>query len=234
MLDDLKCGIKPARVLCLGLRGKTQYLSPRTPREEIKEACREVKKEDWDYFACKVGIWGTCYLMGPDTLRNNLFKESDGALDWSRNEAIEFQRLVFLRYQVKRWHETKSRQLGTNASITSASGHRRVFFGRREEILGAALSHEPQANTTYATNLAVARLWADPENRLPNQALRIEPLHQVHDAIVGQFRKEDTSWAVGRIKSYFNNEVVIAGQRIIIPFEGGYGPSWGELNEGTI
>jgi DNA polymerase I-like protein with 3'-5' exonuclease and polymerase domains len=62
-----------------------------------------------------------------------------------------------------------------------------------------------------------------------NTKLRIEPLHQVHDALVGQFKISETSWAIPKIKSYFNNELNIAGQKIIIPFEGGYGKSWGEL-----
>jgi DNA polymerase len=233
MLDDLLNGIKPAKVLCLGLRGQTQFLSPSTTREAIREACKTVKKEDWDYFACKIGIWGSCYLMGPDTLRNHLFEESDGELDWNRNEAVNFQRLIFLRYQVKRWHDFTSRKLANSPTITAASGHRRVFFGRREEILGKALAHEPQANTTYATNLALDRLWKDPENRM-DKKLRIEPLHQVHDAILGQFYKDDTDWAVVKIKSYFNNPLLIAGQKITIPFEGNYGPSWGELNLGSI
>lgn len=233
MLDDLYYGVKPAITLCLGLRGQTKYLSPATPRGEILEAAKQVKKEDWDYFACKIGIWGTCYLMGPDTLRANLLEESDGKLDWSRSEAQDFQRLVFLRYQVKRWHDAVSRRLAIKPVIVAASGHRRVFFGRNTEILGKALAHEPQANTTYATNLAAAKLWRDEENRQGNR-LRIEPLHQVHDALCGQFPKHDTAWATARIKSYFDNTLTIAGQQIIIPFDGAYGPSWGDTSVGKI
>lgn len=240
MLDDLTAGIKPAKVLCLGLRGVTKALDPRIPREELAHLCATVKKEDWDYFACKIGIWGICYLMGIDLLRNIILEESDGKLDWSRSEATSFQRLVFIRYQVRRWHDHTARKLAQKPVIVAASGHRRLFLGRSDEILGKALAHEPQANTTYATNLAAFRLWTDPENRLPKPTnespggLRIEPLHQVHDALCGQFKKTDTAWATPRIKSYFNNELVIAGRKITIPFEGHYGPSWGEQKEGTI
>lgn len=233
MLDDLYGGVKPAKVLCLGLRGNTRYLSPNTPREEIREACKGVKSDDWDYFACKIGIWGTAYLMGVDLLRNTLLEQSDGELDWSRQEAYDFQRLVFIRYALKRWHEQKSRELSRRPIIVAASGHKRTFFGRSTEILGKALAHEPQANTTYATNLAMWKLWTDPENRVgpvtSSPRLKIEPLHQVHDAIVGQFHKDDTAWAITKIKSYFANPLVIANQVITIPFEGFYGPSWGEL-----
>lgn len=64
--------------------------------------------------------------------------------------------------------------------------------------------------------------------------LIIEPLHQVHDAVNGQFPKDRTSWAVPRIKKYFDQPITIAGITLTIPFEGGYGPSWGQLKEGVI
>jgi len=232
MLEDLYAGIKPAKVLCLGLRGKTKYLNPNCPREEVAEACKEVRKEDWDYFACKIGQHGTCYLMGKILLAKQIFEESDGAVDLKPSQTEELQNLFGLRYKYKRWHEATARRLASSPTLTAASGHRRVFFGRRDEILGAALAYEPQANTTYATNLAAWRLWTDPDNRYTDSRgrvlLRAEPLHQVHDALCGQFPKTHTDWSVGKIKSWFNNPLVIAGQRIVIPFEGHYGPSWGE------
>ena len=30
------------------------------------------------------------------------------------------------------------------------------------------------------------------------------------------------------VKSYFNNTLTIAGLDLVIPYDGGYGPSWGE------
>ena len=134
--------------------------------------------------------------------------------------------------------------------LVSASGHTRKFFSRRKSWNARArvveadqntwreyIADEPQENTTYATNLALSKLWTDPENR-QGQRLRIEPLHQVHDALIGQFRIADTEWACARIRHYFSNTLLIAGTHLIIPFEGAYGPSWGEMGEkhggGTI
>jgi hypothetical protein len=106
-----------------------------------------------------------------------------------------------------------------------------------------ACAEEPQNNTTYATKLAIKRLWNDPDNWVhglgtaTNQnktRLKILPLITVHDSLNGQFRKEDTTWAVGKIKQWFNNPLQVAGQEIVIPFEGAYGTSWGNLKEGTI
>ena len=64
------------------------------------------------------------------------------------------------------------------------------------------------------------------ENRRPNGTFRIEPLHQVHDALIGQFDAEDLEWARVKIREYFNNPIKIAGTELVIPFEGGYGRNW--------
>ena len=153
-----------------------------------------------------------------------------------------------MRYPgLTRWHNFIQSQIQQKPFLTCASGQTRQFFGRPKEILTKAVAYEPQANTTYATNLAMSRLWNDEDNRiqspvgraLPNQTrnmrasnmqLRIMPLHQVHDALVGQFPCPDLVWSIGKIKSYFDNAITIAGQKITIPFEGGYGRSWGELD----
>mgnify|MGYP003538700821 FL=1 len=145
------------------------------------------------------------------------------------------QDLYFSRYRgVKMWQEYIRQTLNNTAQLPCASGHIRTFFGRRKDHATHAegFSHEPQANTTYATNLALHRLWADPLNRISingKTQLRIEPLHHVHDALCGQFYRADVDFAIERIKDWFNNELVIAGRTITIPFEGQYGPSWGCL-----
>lgn len=265
MFDDYKAGIKPAKVLCYLLRHGASSLVGKT-RQEIYLLTKVISGKDWDYFACKIGQHGTCYLMGPRLLSNMIFIQSEGKVSMSQGDCEDLQRLFFIRYNVKIWHSWMQRNLSQCLSdpkrkhpyVTSASGFRRRFFGRYNEILGQALAHEPQANTTYATNLAAWRLWTDNENRISQEindgrtmsntllgterndmvrcmsrsirtALRIEPLHQVHDALVGQFKIEDTDWAVGKIKSYFNNEIVIAGIPLVIPFEGNYGSSWGNM-----
>lgn len=236
MLDDLLNKIKPAARICYMLRHGNASLAGKS-RDEIRALLKEVKSEDWDYFACKQGIWGTCYLMGPDTLGLVIAIQSEGRRWMSRSEVKDFQNAVFAAYRVKMWHAATERKLAAKPELVAASGHRRRFFGRPGEILGQALAHEPQANTTYATNLAMYKLWTDSDNRKllgSRVSLRIEPLHQVHDALLGQFRIEDTAWAVTKIKSYFDNPIVIAGQKITIPFEGAYGTSWGNLDKGTI
>jgi len=232
MLEDYLFGLKPYRILALMLRHGASISNK--PRPELAELSHEVKKHDWDAFACKQGQHGTCYLMGPRTLADRVFIESEGKVSIDENDARHLQGLFMHRYRVKVWHNAVTRKLQLKPELRGASGHKRWFFGRREEILGEALANEPQVNTTYATSLAMKRLWTDPENRTPEGKLIIEPLHQVHDALVGQWPQEKREWARAKVRGYFNNQLVIAGIPIVIPFEGGYGPDWKNTDVGEI
>lgn len=130
-----------------------------------------------------------------------------------------------------------------------------TYGERLTKTLQEFLADEPQQNTTYATNCAMHKLWFDPANRIAKRegqtiwncsgdtfylgeehtytrlvpgTLLIEPLHSVHDALCGQWPKPIVTWARAKVKEYFNNTLNIAGHSIIIPFDGAYGPSWGE------
>lgn len=150
----------------------------------------------------------------------------------------ELQHLYFRRYPgILSWHRWVEQTILNKHRLVSASGHVRRFFGRKREgtklnheTFKAALAEEPQANTTYATNLALEKLWFSPENRRANGALRVEPLHQVHDALIGQFDNAEIDFALPFIRRCFDNPLTIAGITLTIPFEGAYGPSWGELH----
>ena len=233
MIDDLRFGIKPAARLCYMLRHDNGSFVGKE-RPEIKDMLKEVKGEDWDYFACKVGIWGICYTMGPDLLADEILEESAGKVALSRADVKNFHMAVHAAYRIRLWHEATARKIAKKAELVCDGGHTRRFFGRAREILGDVLSHEPQYNTTRATNMAMYRLWTDPENRRPDGGLIVEPLHSVHDALVTQFKKDNVEWATKKLKEWFNNPLTIAGQRIVIPFDGKYGESWGNLTAGTI
>jgi hypothetical protein len=231
MLDDYKFGLKPASILCLAFRGKTRYLDPACPREEIKEACKEVKSKDWDYYSAKKATHGSAYLEGAKRLSEQIFVDSEGKFSMSVHEIEKLQRAFFVRYRgVPMWHQQSAALLKRKPELVSASGHKRRFFGREDEILGEWLAERPQNNTTYALKLAIHKLWRDPENRENDRHVIIGQL-PVHDALVGQFPKSRLDWALPKIREYFNNTLVISGIPLVIPFEGAYGPSWGELGK---
>lgn len=250
MLLDYRAGISPFKVLTLKLLGKPV---PKD-RAELAEAVKVIHKDSWERFAMKRVQHGGCYLEGGLTISRNILKDSEGKLYMPPKEcdAMKEYMLAERYWGVRKWHKWVADKINPRTQgksvMVMASGHVRHFFGRPDEILTKAVAAEPQHNTTYAIKLAMYKLWTDPENRtlplveteLPSGhpskrcLLRIEPLHTVHDSLNGQFKKADTAWASIKIKSYLANELTIAGQKITIPYEGGFGPSWGNLNEGKL
>ena len=49
-----------------------------------------------------------------------------------------------------------------------------------------------------------------------------------------QFRIEDLEWAKQRIAYYFDNPIMVAGQRIVIPYDGAVGTNWSMDKEAKI
>jgi uracil-DNA glycosylase family 4 len=244
MLDDYLHGIKPARVIAyLYLHGVDAL---KLSRDELYQKSKYIGNDHSPlntpdvaalYFICKRVQHGTNYLLGPSTMADQILKDSFklmGQPIYADNKTcVSLQSLYRLRYKgVKAWQTWIEQELRTKGRLGCASGHTRTFFGRRasHETLRSMVAHEPQANTTYATNRALYNLWYDPENRNPDGSLIIEPLHHVHDAMCGQWPMAVRDWAIRKVKSYFADQIVISGQLINIPFEGAYGPSWGETN----
>jgi len=248
MLEDYFAGMKPAKIIAL-MYMQLQNQLPDVkknindlPRDEIKRLTKVTPIPDSLYAVCKAVQHGSSYDMGPNTMANNVLlqtfkKSSDLNVLWvPPSDCKKIQAVFFTRYPgVREWQRWVQQQLNRGKTLQCASGHVRTFFGRpnNDQTYKAAYAHEPQANTTYATNLAMHRLWHDPENRTSSGNLIIQPLHSVHDALCGQFPMERADWAVDKIRSYFNNALTIGNERIVIPYEGGYGPSWYHTKEST-
>lgn len=246
MLDDYRAGIKPAKVIALmymQMQGQLPHVSVNIndlPRDEVKRLTKVTDIPDSLYAVCKAVQHGSSYDMGPNTMANNILlqtfkKSTELNVVWvPPSDCKKVQLVFFKRYPgVLHWQRWVQQQLNRNSTLTCASGHVRTFFGRpgNDQTYKAAYAHEPQANTTYATNLAMQRLWQDPDNRTSSGDLIIQPLHSVHDALCGQFPIDKTDWAVAKIRSYFNNALSIGNERIVIPYEGGYGTSWYHTEE---
>lgn len=250
MWDDYIFGLKPARIIAL-MYEKGAAVS-RLSRPELLEACREVDDEGFLYFTCKRVQHASNYGVTDRTVATQIMLDSYKVSGVAHYPDIAtcaaLQRLYFYRYPgVYQWHEWARREVVAGRNLTSASGHTRTFLGQREswdrkrkcmsaneETWKEFLADEPQENTTYAIKLALWKLWNDPENRVEGKKLKIEPLHTVHDSILGQFHKSLTAWALPKIRWAFDNELQIANTKVVIPFEGHYGISWGNLKEGII
>jgi uracil-DNA glycosylase family 4 len=237
MLEDYKGGIKPYARIALKIEGRPE--ADWTDRIELKAYLKTYKLTEGAKLTAKRVQHGGAYLEGGLTISRNILKDSEGKLYTTPTQCDALKNWYLKdKYRgITLWHNWIASRLKQKPVLTAASGQVRQFFGRPDEILTKAVAFEPQANTTYATNLAAWKLWSSTENRHSHSggtSLKIEPLHQVHDALLGQFKKCDTSWATGQIKSYFANPLTIAGQQITIPYEGAYGVSWGELKEGKL
>lgn len=237
MQQDYEAQIKPARVIA-AMHTHGFSIAP-LPIPELKAAIARTKINEGLYFTCKRVQHGSNYQMGKNTMSTVILKDFwklEGEIIYVTPKECEALQSLYLRGRYKgitKWHDWVKRELERTRTLGCASGHVRTFFGRPGDLetLKAALSHEPQANTTYATNLALHKLWHDSDNRRSDGTLIIEPLHQVHDALCGQFPKPKLEWALAKIRSYFANPLSIANQQLTIPFEGYYGASWGELKE---
>jgi DNA polymerase len=242
MWDDYTAGMKPAKLIAL-----MYWFGPQInefDREELKWLHDHVfpivieLAGKWLYLGSKRVQHGSSYMMGIPTMCLNIlkdsFKESGTPIYMDQSIARNLQNLMFTRYPgILTWHCWAQSKLVADGKLTSASGQCRIFFGRRygteiHETVKEFLAHEPQSNTTWATNMAMLNLWNDPDNRRADGSLIIEPLHQVHDALCGQWPQDARDWARAKVKSYFANTLIIANRPVVIPFDGAYGPSWGE------
>lgn len=249
MFDDLMYGLKPAKLVVLMYKyGDISKLD----RATLKKMSKEVQQSGPEgslYAAAKAVVHGTNYGLGLDTMAMTIMlqthKKQGRALITKKEDNRKLQGFYKQRYPgCKSWQDHCKKELQKSSRLVMSNGHTRRFFGRKDDhsTFREYLSTEPQAVTTFATNTAFLRLWTDKENRrklnplnyeVPISRRRIpfhvEPLHQVHDALNGQWPKVIRKWAIEKVRSWFNNPVTVAGQTFVIPFEGGWGPSWEEI-----
>lgn len=263
MWDDYNYGLKPARIIALMYEhgGKINSMS----RPELKELSKTVDDDGHIYFICKRVQHMSNYAgeekTGAKQVMIDAYKITGVPIHITPADFAVLQRYYFLRYPgLYQWHRWAKDQVWSGANLTSASGHTRLFFGRRkswnyktrsyeadQDTFKEFLADEPQENTTYANNLFLFKLWNDPENRVEGKVLLdacdtfratrtaspgglyIEPLHTVHDANIGQYLTSRRAWSIAKIQSYGQNPIRIANVEVSIPFDGNYGPSWGQL-----
>jgi hypothetical protein len=137
-----------------------------------------------------------------------------------------------------RWHDQTKELLYNRGWLRGASGHKRVFFGRRSgaDTLREALAEEPQHNTSVATNKALINLMNGGFNRDLNDKMIVNPVHTVHDSIMFTFKKTKLGIIGGVLDKAFDNTLIIDGQLVKIPYEWEYGEYWGHKgsNEQTL
>lgn len=242
MLDDYRAGLKPAKnIALLHLHGAS--INART-RDELRELHRTVDEDGWHYFTCKRAQHAGSYLVGELTMSGQILSDSykmSGVPTYVEPAVCRdiLRKGFFVRYPgVLRWQNSVAAMLIARGELRAPCGFKRVFYGRKKEkratgwrvnhaTLGEALAHEPQVTTTNATVDALLRLWTDPENRDASGDLIVEPLHSIHDSILAECRIEHTEFMRRKLYAWFDNEICIAGTKLVIPFNGTIGADWG-------
>lgn len=252
MLEDLRAGVKPSKLLLRMLdeleAGRDPSVLARLSSTDARiEADKVIVPEgllpdgrpaDWKYTSMKRVQHGTNYDGQAETISATIFKDSDGAIDVPPREIEKYQYLYRLRYHTALRSQWMSGHLvSTGGVLETACGIRRRFYGIRNprtidaDVVRAALASEPQAITTNRTNVALLNLWNDVDNRRRTGALFVEPLLQIHDALAGQFPTRLRSFARDKIKLWFNNPIKIHGVEVTIPVDIKVGSSWGTCKE---
>lgn len=257
MLEDLLYGLKPSLILYHMIKthaekGDVSAIN-RLPREELKRITKSIKSWldsvkgtvdpitgrplDWLYLCCKRVQHGGNYGMQENRTAELIFEDSDGTINISPQDAKFYQSLYKLRYRTDSRNDWIRKTLQKTQCIVTSCGIRRQFFGIRngglvdDDIVREASAVNPQANTTFITNTALRNLWYDPRNRTRLNGLFIEPLVQVHDALVIQFRKSDQQWVKERMTEWFHVPIKVQGVEVKIPVEGKWGDTWGACTQ---
>lgn len=237
MLEDLKFGIKPSLVTLMLLHEGKSVNS--LSRQEIKARQNEYKKDAAMYLCAKRMQHGTNYGMKANKVVELVFKDSNGSIRFPLHIAEQMQQLYSYRYNITARHELCRKRVQDRGSIQTAAGVRRQFFKRRgfkvdDNLLREIVASEPQTNTTYGTNLALERLFYSPENRQPDNTLKVQPLIMVHDALSGQFPENELETCKTIIQKAFDISLTISGIDVKIPYEFGIGKNWKDCKNNII
>ena len=138
----------------------------------------------------------------------------------------EFQSAYFRAFPAhQRWHQRVAQTLRTQGCLTTLTGRRRWFFGRRDDdaTIREAIAYDPQGSVGDILNRGMLQVW---------RANQCQLLLQVHDAILVQYPQHNED----RILPYLLHciEVPIqlrGGRTFVIPAEAKTGWNWSVASE---
>ena len=125
---------------------------------------------------------------------------------------------------IKDWHRRCEANLLNSRTITNKFGYKRVYFDRVEQLLGEAVAWIPQSTVA----LIITKAMIKAEEKYPNL---IQPLLQVHDSFIVQYRVEDRDKALLAMKDCMHISVPYPDP-LIIPSEPATSTiSWGDVKK---
>lgn len=157
-------------------------------------------------FMCKKLGHGSNYGGQPDTLSEQTRVPI--------NLVTEFQPKYFRAFPAhQRWHEWVQDTLRRKGCLTTLTGRRRYFFGRRTDpkVYREALAYDPQGSLADIVNRALIKLW------------RMNPcpiVFQDHDALTFMYPEADEPKLLPLIQSALTIPIALANNRTLrIPYD---------------
>ncbi len=152
----------------------------------FNKAPEELDKDEY-YLSKKTRHAGN-YMQGWRTFMNNINKEADktGII----LNAAEAKKLIGLYREMHvglgRWWKSVEYEVKQTRKLTNLFGRPRIFYGRIDAELPAAVAFNPQSTVGDAMNYAILNLWNAGIVGRPDSPMQM--LAQIHDALVYQIR----------------------------------------------
>lgn len=172
----------------------------------------------YDYrFMCKKIGHGTNYVGKPYTLAKQA-KVDQRAIE-------EFQPKYFIAFPAhQRWHGWVRQQLQSTGILTSLTGRRRYFFGRRDEdeTFRQAVAYDPQGSLGDILNRGMLNVFRANDCQL---------LMQIHDAILIQYPEAHEDEVISKVQSQLHQRIELChGRDLVMPFDVKTGWNWGNFD----
>lgn len=140
----------------------------------------------------------------------------------------DFQSKYFQAFpSIPRWHGAVASELASTGNLTTLTGRRRWFFGRRDDdaTVREAIAFNPQGSVGDILNQGLLRVW---------RANVCTILLQIHDAILIQYPAEREGEIISKVKQLLRSPIQLAQGRIFeIPSDVKVGWNWGPFDEKT-
>jgi DNA polymerase-1 len=137
----------------------------------------------------------------------------------------DFQARYFAAFPHQRWHAAVASRLISEGHLTTLTGRRRWFFGRRNDdtTLREAIAYDPQGSVGDILNRGMLQVW-----RLNICQL----LLQIHDAILIQYPEKMEQSVLPQVLEAIKVPInLIQGRRLLIPAEAKVGWNWSKVAE---
>lgn len=133
----------------------------------------------------------------------------------------EFQFRYFQAFpEIKKWHEWVEQQINDNGVLTTLTGRRRWFFGRRDDdkTIRGAIAYDPQGSIGDVLNHGMIQIW---------RADQVKLLLQIHDALVFQFPEAQEAEIMARVLELIPYSIELKNGRVLhIPSDVKSGWNW--------